>query len=128
MSGGGSCGASPVGQVDEDGLYPAVHVGFLAKSKLREDRVDVLLDDAQRDEQRFCDGLVVLALCHVREDIELARAQLAKWRDREPGAGRDETFDNLRVDDRSTGSDLADRVQQLGCAEEPVLEQIGATG
>ena len=88
--------------------------------------MDDLLDRPLCDHERGGDRGVVLALCHLLERLALARRQLVERRVA-PGASRDECFDDLRVDDRSSARDFTDRARQLRGVSHAVLEQIAAT-
>src|ERR1700681_3409052 len=63
-------------QVDQDRLHAAVDVVLLAQSKLRKDRIDVLLDHPDGEMEPLGDGVVVAALGHLREHAALTLREL----------------------------------------------------
>src|ERR1700756_2769331 len=59
-------------QVDKDSFDSAMNICLFAQPKLREDRVDVLLDHPQRKMKPFGNPVVVAALGHLRQHLTLA--------------------------------------------------------
>ena len=115
-------GASPprVGQVEQHGLDPAVHVGLLGQAELREQRVDVLLDRplgedrATRRPRRCCLPWAISA--------STSRSRGVRWSSGDSGglarAGH-QRLDHLGVDDRAAAGDLADGVRRAARGRTP---------
>src|SRR5437870_402453 len=72
--------AARLGQVEQGGFDPAMHVLFLRETELGKDRIDVFLDGALGQEEPSSDGGVVLALRHGGEHLVLSRGQVAQGR------------------------------------------------
>src|SRR3989442_10005242 len=117
---------SSSGEEHQYRLDPAVYVLLRRQSELREDRVDVALDRALGERQRRGDRRVVLPLRHLAEDFAFARGELIERRDAWPGAGGDETLDDLRVDDRTAARDLADGADELIEIGDSLLQEVPA--
>src|SRR5829696_1518027 len=138
---GGTCSPARLGSAHRVGCLDAVGVREehqrrfdpladvlrIGEAQLEEDRVDVLLDGALRQEQRLGDRRVALALGDLREHFPLAGRQLVQGRALRTAASGHERLDDLRVDQRSALGDRADGGHELGSVVHALLEQIGAT-
>src|ERR1700674_3427986 len=112
-------------QVDQDRFHAAVHVLLLAQSKLREDRVDVLLDHPQREMEPVGDSVVVAALGHFRQNVALSLRELLHLGANLPAPCSHEGFDDLRIYDRPASRHLSDGGGQVGRVVQAVFEQVG---
>ena len=110
----------------EHGLDPAVEVGLLGQAELGEDRVGVLLDRPLRQHERAGDGGVGLAGGHLGEHLALAGRQPVELARRRPPVRRDQALDDLGVDHRAAGGDLADGGEELADLADALLQQVGA--
>src|SRR5437016_2250834 len=73
---GGLVLRAAIGQEEQDGLHPAVHLSLLGQAELGEDGVDVLLHRPFGEHQRLGDGGVRPAPGHLRQDLRLSGRQL----------------------------------------------------
>src|ERR1700682_668747 len=87
-------------QVDQDRFHAAVDVLLLAQSKLRKDRIDVLLDHPDGEMEPLGDGVVVAALGHLREHAALTLRELLHLGAGMSAPGGHESFDDFGIDDR----------------------------
>src|SRR6476661_2935562 len=115
-----------ISQVEQCCLDAAAHILALAQAELEEDRVDVALDRALRDDKLVGDRRVTPALGDHREDLQLALGEFAQRRVVALGARCDELVDDDRVDERAALGHLADRAGECRRVAQPVLEQVRA--
>ena len=65
-----------LGQVEQDGLHPAVGLALLGEAELGEQRADVLLHRALGETEGRADRGIVLPLGDLGEDLPLAGSQV----------------------------------------------------
>jgi len=85
----------------------------------------VLLHRALREEERFRDRAVALALGDLAQDLALPIRELVERRVLHLRASPDERLDDLGVDHRAARRDGVDRSRELGAVVDPLLEQVG---
>src|SRR4051794_39051625 len=88
------------GQEQQSGLDAPAHIVGVRQVELHEDGVDVLLDCALGQEERFGYRGVALALSNLAEDLVFAAGQLRNGRRGTLRLGRDEHVDHGRIDYR----------------------------
>ena len=113
-----------LGQVEDHGLDPLVHRRLPAEPELQEDRVDHLLNRPFRQNERFGDRRVVLALGHLAQHVALARRQLSERRFVVAGGLRHQGFDHLRIDHRTALRDSQNRAGELVEILDSLLEEV----
>ena len=116
----GRVGRLAVGQVEQDGLHPAVDVGLLGQAELREHRVDVLLHRPLREPERARRPTALFRPWAISARTSLSRGvRNCEGRVGPARAGVDQRLDHLGVDHRPAGRDLADRTRRAGRRRRP---------
>src|SRR5262249_32026331 len=100
---------------------PVAVLGW-GQPQLGEDAADVLLDRALGDDEPGCDAVVRVTLRHQCQYLSLPRRQLAERIAAVPL--RDELVDEGRVHDRAAARDPFERVDEVGDAHDPALQQV----
>src|ERR1044071_9242031 len=115
------------GEIQQRCLDAAADALRFAKLKLREDRVDVALDRALRDDDALRDGRVAPALRDEREDLLLAWRQRVEVGVRPPSLGRQQQLDDAGVHNRVAGRALPQRASEIASPVDALLEPVGAS-
>jgi signal transduction histidine kinase len=100
-----------VAQERQDRGHPPVHQQFAGEVQLAEDRVDVLLHRGFRQRQPLRDAGVAAALRHLPQHLQLPGGEPGQRGLAQPGAPGHQRLDDFRVDDRTAGRRLAQRLK-----------------
>src|ERR671936_2489901 len=115
-----------LGEEQQRRLHPLGDVLGVGQIELEEDRVDVLLDGALREDERLGDRVVALALGDLGEDLPLAGGEVRERRTFDTRLGDDQRIDDLRVDDRAALRHGADGRRELCPVVHALLEEVTA--
>src|SRR5688500_12720450 len=117
---------APILEEAEAGYDTTARDALVVEAALGEDRPDVLLDRARREDQLGGDRRVAPALRHEGKDLLLPGREGADGRRPGRGSGGDERIDDAGIDGGSTGGDELDGRDQLTALVDALFQEVGA--